>query len=62
MNDGVKCFDHDWCWGTVNNLETDRGMIYAMFINWLKRNNQLRQMKKFKIIGFDNIKEENETV
>jgi len=59
MDNGEKKLDTGWGWTTPGALEDDRGMIYDTFIHILKFENRLRKMKKFKILGFENIVEES---
>lgn len=55
-NSEVK-LDTGWSWGTIDTLDSDRGEIYKLFVDYLKRGNLLRKMKGFKILGLVNIKE-----
>ena len=50
--------DLGWGWTTPNDLEHDRGIIYDTFITYLKFENKLKRMKKFKILGFKDVVEE----
>ena len=59
MDNEEKKFDTGWMWGTLDTLEGDRGMIIDTFMHILKSENRLRKMKKFKILGFENVVEES---
>lgn len=55
LDNSQSCVDAGWNWTTPDELEHDLGLIYDTFVRYLRLENRLKKMRRFKIIGLVNV-------